>query len=242
MAEKSKISERDATLVNILDRMAGQLQRQELLLEEIVKRQDDFSKAMDNAKFSQGSLRSENDTAFKRLYDALTRYRSDMLSLVNEQDRINERMAELHKVLNKTAYTLEIADQRLSDFYERVKIQEKAVHDHYEHSLKQAGMIPQKFADTDRNVAKLHADTEKRLGEMHRETQRQLEKLQQETSRRLLALDSIEDALRTLLIRTEPPEKRPFFMIRFVKKVGGLLKIKLPLALKRVLLRRNKKK
>ena len=263
-AEKNGMSERDTTLINILDRMIGQLQRQDTLLDDLVKRQEEFSKAMESVEFrqetllddlmqrqeefskamesvqfSRESMQAETGAGFDRLRDALSRYRSDMLSLVNEQDHINKKMDDMNALVNKTAYAMGNADQKLTDLSERIKIQEKAIGANYEHSLKQAETAQIKFDETNRNIVKLHADEEKHLGEMHRETQRQLEKTQQETSRRLLALDSIEDALRTLLARTEPPAKKPFWIVRQVKKIGGFCRIRLPLMVRRLRKRRK---
>ena len=55
-----------------------------------------------------------------------------------------------------------------------------------------------------------------------------LEKLQQDTARRLLVLGDIESALQTLLIRTEPPEKKPFWFIRLLRRAGLFCRKKLP--------------
>lgn len=84
------------------------------------------------------------------------------------------------------------------------------------------------ITDVNRNAAKLHLETEKHLKDDLRELRRQIEELRKETMRRLLALDGIESALEVLLIRTEPPEKKPFFMLRIFRKIGRLFRVSIP--------------
>ena len=85
--EKTKMSTRDTALISILERMADQIQRQDYLLEDIIKYQSDLSKTMQNAEFQRGAAQNETDNANERVRESLSRYRSDMLSLVNEQDQ-----------------------------------------------------------------------------------------------------------------------------------------------------------
>jgi len=237
MAEKMKMSERDNTLIKILERLGGELQRQGLLLEDVVARQSELSQTLHSTGYQLSSQQSESEKEYAKILDSISRYRSDMLSLVNEQDHINEGFKELRKVVNQAAFDLENNSKRLEDLENRIKAREKATRDHYEDSHKQAESTKKEIADSGRNVTRLHADTEKRLGEMHRETQRLLDKLNQDTTRRLLVLDGIDAALGTLLIRTEPPEKKPLWIVRVFNMVGAFFRIKLPMYIKTVFIR-----
>jgi len=230
MAENAKMSARDSALVGILERMADQLQKQDALLEDVIRRQNEFSKLLENTELNRGSMHKESDAVIKKLGDSLSRYRSDMLTLVNEQDRINKNINEGNKLVNKTAYAMENNNQKLEALDERVRSQEKSVSGHYEHSIKHAEDIPKILGESTRGITKLHMDTEKRLEQLHHETQQQLEKLRQEATRRLLALDEIELALHTLLIRTEPHKRKPFFLTRFFKKVGAYFRVRVQAA------------
>jgi len=235
MAEKKKtVPDRDQTLINVLERMADQLQKQDSLLMEISDKQGDFSKEMTNADFHLSVQQRENDSAYSRIQEALSNYRSSMLSLVHEQDTIGVKLSDVIRLSDKTAYSLENTSQRLLALEERVKTQEKIVNDHFAHTLKNADTFPKEMGNLGQNVSRLHADTEKRLGQMHGETQRQLDKLKQETIRRLMVLDGIEAALNTLLIRTEPPEKKPLLIVRIFNAIDRFFRIKLPLIWKKI--------
>lgn len=227
MSEKPKASNRESALISILERMVDQLRNQDRMLEDVVKRQLELAKTIENAENYRRARQIGPDAAIEKLQESFSRYRSDMLSLVNEQDHMNKNMVDLINLVNKATYSMEIANQKLAVLEERVKIQEKAVSEHYTHSIKQAEIIPQAVTDSTRSITKLHMDTEKNLGKMHHETQRQLEKLQQETTRRLLVLGDIESALKTLLVRTEPPVKKPFWIIGFLRRVGRFCRSKL---------------
>jgi len=232
MAEKAKMSDRDKTLINILERMADQIQKQGLLLEDISNNQAKYAKMMDSVEFNRDSFQSGTDKSLGSIGDSISRYRSDMLSLVHEQDSINNNLKELNKMVHKTTYSMEDAALKLAEIGERVKTQDKVVSAHYEHALKQAEIIPKEIADTSRSLARLHADTEKHLGEQHRENQRQFEKLQHETLRHLLVLEGFDTALKTLLVRTEPPEKKPLLIVRLFNRIVFFFRVKLPLKTK----------
>jgi len=234
MTDDTRISERDKTLINILERLADQLQSQDVLLEEIFRQQGEFSKDAVNAKLHRSSLQKDMDISLEKLRESISRYRGDMFDIVREQDNINKNISELNKLVHKSTYSVEDIKQKLSEVDERLIKQEKKLGDHDEHSQRHAEAIPREISDVAVKVTKLHADTEKRLGELHRETQRQLEKLQKDTVRRLLALGSIETALQTLLVRTEPPEKKPSFIVRFFKRLGGFFRITLPRLIKEI--------
>jgi len=255
MADK-KMTQRDATLVSVLERMADHLRNHDLMLEEVISHQSEITKAVHSIEYYRNIQQDENNTAYGKLLDSLNRYRADMLSLVNEQDHLNKNMDDLNVNANKIAYASGNTDSKVVNLSERYKIQEKAVREHYEYALKQAETYLAEIAETNRNFSKLHMDTEKRLGQMHgetqnqlaesnrhvtkqhidtekrlvqmhNETQRQLEHMRAETTRRLFALDGIESALQTLLIRTEPPEKKPLWVVRIFRTAGRFCRQKL---------------
>ena len=86
------------------------------------------------------------------------------------------------------------------------------------------GLLFKEIGDMNRNVSKLHMDTEKRTIEEHRETKRRLNEINIDISRRLLILDKMEASLTELLIRTEPPEKKPFIIIRLFRRLRSAIK------------------
>jgi len=241
MADKAEISQRDSVLISVLERFSDQLQKHDQLLEDVANHQIELAKAVEAAEFNWKTRQLDADEANGKLRESITRYRSDMLSLVNEQDNINKNVTNLIELTNKAAYAVEIANQRLESLEERVKAQEKIATGHFEHSLKQSETLPGAITESTRSITRLHMDTEKKLGDMHQETQRQLEKLRQETTRRLLVLGDIEAALNTLLIRTEPPEKKPAWYVRLFRRAGVFCRAKLARLLKRKHPRRKKK-
>ena len=240
-SSKSKTQDRDKTLINILERMVGQMQKQDLLLEDMTKQLNELSRDSEGARLHRVSLQNRTENSNEKLGESISRFRSDMLSLVNEQDHISKGLENLSKLVKTATFSLEDNNRRIEDLDELVRIQEKSVRNHYEHSLKQAEAYTRELADSRRNFTKLHAETEKRLGQLNYETQQQLARLQQETTRRLLALDGIDSALHILLERTEPPEKKPFIFVRLFHRSNRFFRIKLPLAVKRICVRRNKK-
>jgi chromosome segregation ATPase len=228
MADRSKVSDRDQTLINILERIAGEFQKQDVLLESIAKNQSEFSKTSLTAERKFSVQQEKYEKAYDKIRESITGYRSNMLSLVNEQDRINDGMKDLRKMISGVVFSLESTNKRLADLDERVKAQDKALSAHFEHSMKQDENLKRDVADAGHNVAKLHADTDKRLGELQQDIHHQLEKLQQDTTRRLLVLGEIELAMQTLLIRTEPPEKKKFLFSRVFLRIGFFFRVTLP--------------
>jgi len=234
MAEKSKTPDRDKALINILERLGGELQRQGDVLEDVIRNQEELSGALRSAEFQLGAQQSACEKSIEKISETISHYRSGMLSLVNEQDRINESLKDMRRMIHDTNFALETSNQTMAGLDERASAQDKAMRDFYKHSLKQEAVTQKGIADTERTVLKLHTETEKRITDIHRENQAQLEKLQQDTMRRLLVLDGIDAALDTLLIRTEPPEKKPLAFVRMFKKLGVFLRVKLPAILKKV--------
>jgi len=231
--DEAKRSDRDQALIGILERLAGEMQHQDDMLEDLISRSESLAKSLETTQkqmqSSPGDSRKSKDT----LYDPSRDYRSDMLSLVNEQDRINKNIDELQKVVKTAAYALDVTNQKLVNLDERLSSHEKVSNEYYTDAQKQPVIFQEALNDSSRSFAKLHADTEKRLGEMYSETTRQLDKFQHETTRRLLMLDSIVTSLETLLIRTAPPEKKPSWISRLFGKVGKFFRFKLPYLFKK---------
>ena len=225
--DKPKTTQRDMTLINILERMVDQLHKQDALLQDALDSQAAISGAIENSVFHQNLQRDEIDADFGKLNDSFSRYRADMLSLVREQDLLRRNTEDILKLVGKLGYSFENAAQTVSDIDVRLRHQEKTIHDHVAYSNRKWEELPHELAETNRNVTVLHSDIEKGFGKIQDETHKQLEKYQRETTRRLLTLDGMMSALETLLIRTEPPEKKPpwpkrliRFMVRFFKKIA----------------------
>jgi len=228
MSTDSKMSDRDQALIGILERLAGEMQHQDDMLEDLVARTDALAKSLETIEHQQKGSTIESRKSKDNLFDPSRDYRSDMLSLVNEQDRINKNIDELQKVVKTAAYALDVTNQKLIGLEDRFSGHEKISNEYYTVAQKQPEIFHSALNASSRDFAKLHADTEKRLGEMYNETARQLDKFQHETARRLLLLDSIVTSLQTLLIRTEPPEKKPFWLKRVFRRIGMFFRFKLP--------------
>ena len=224
LTDKSKASQRDLTLINILERMVGQLQRHDALLQDAIDSQTAISSAIENSVFHQNLNRDEMEADFKKLQDSFARYRTDMLSLVREQDIMRRSVEDMLTQVSKLAYSFENTGKTVADIDARLKQQDKTVHDHVEYSSKKWEKLPSSFSETNRNIAELHTDVKKNLDKIHDEMNRQLEKYQRETTRRLLTLDGMMSALETLLIRTEPPEKKPSLPMRVIKVIAGFFR------------------
>jgi chromosome segregation ATPase len=235
MSEKANVTQRDKALLAVLERIAGELGDQDILLENIVKSQNEYSKMMHATDIKLDAQRVNTEKLIDKIFDSISHYRSDMLSLVNEQDRINESVNELGKLIKQTTFEIENTNKRISMLEEKIKPLETTISGNYEHSLKHTEITTNLFADMEHNVTMLHAGTEKSLNDLHVETEQQLEKMQQETSRRFLALVGIEAALNTLLIRTEPPVKKTSPIIRMSRRVGVFFRYKLPSRLKQII-------
>ncbi|MDR0491902.1 MAG: hypothetical protein LBH28_11730 [Oscillospiraceae bacterium] len=269
MATEKKPSQRDLTLIRILERLSDQIQHHDTLLEEMTKSQQALAAELERADLRQNVRHDATNAAIEKLEQIFQRYRSDMIGLVREQDRIDESMIALSKRQETIAGAQEDINRDLSDLDGRFVTQEKTSRDHFEFSARHGDAvlkeianasrnaarlhtetekhlgdehraITQQLSETDRNIAKLHIGTEKNLGDEHREITRLLSELRQETKRRLLALDGIEASLQVLMIRTEPPKKKPFIIVRIIRGTGGLFRFKLPEMIKRIRLRLRK--
>ena len=227
MASERKISQRDMTLINVLERLGAQIQQYDTRLEEIEKRQTELMQTAERTDSWKLMRQDETDAALGDLKKEFLRYRSDMLNIVREQGYLDERMKGLAKRQDMIAGAQENINQDVANLDKRFGIQEKTVRELYEYSLKQGNALSGNIFESDRHAAKLHMDTEKRLMEAYRENKRQIEALRQDMMRRLLAFDGIESALQELMVRTEPPEKKPFVLIRLSRRLIGFFRVKL---------------
>jgi len=201
-----------------------QFELQDRLIDDVARQQSEMLSIVERVVFKQNTWQQDVGPSIEKLNQDFQRYRSDMLGIANEQDRIFNDMKESTKRQGMLASVQEIIDRRLQAMDERAKLQEKPASDHYEYTVKQAEAQARLIAEGSRSFEKLHMDTEKRLGETQKETHRRMEELRIETMRRLLALDGIEEALQVLMVRTEPPEKKPFWVKRVIRRIGLLFK------------------
>jgi len=241
MSDLPKMSERDSTLINILERIGGECLQQNVVLEKITQRLNEVAKSAETAELRQNARQTEHAREHEKLLDSVSRYRSDMLNLVGEQDTINKNIEGLYKTIKELTFSLETTTQKIAGLDEQVKLQSKTGHDHYEHSITQAKAFPKEMAEANRNITKMQMEIEKHIGKLHDETRKQFEKLQHETMRRLLVLDSMTSALQTLLVRTEPPEKKAPRIIRLVRRIGSFFRYTLPLRVKKIFILLKKK-
>ena len=224
MAAEKKTSNRDETLIKILERLSDDIRNQQMQLDDIASKQHDLSVSLERAGLQYNSRHDVTNAAIERSQESIQRYRSDLLSIVNEQDRTNLIMTDLNKKQAAIAFTQDNISKSLTDMIKLLETQIKDIHSANEHSTRQGESLTRDISGVDRSVAKLHMDFEKRTGDMRKESQQQLEKVRMDVERRLLSLDKIEAALEVLLIRTEPPEKKPFFVIRIGRKLRLLFK------------------
>ena len=216
-AENAKISERDMALINVLDRLAAQIAQQDTIIEDMSNKVQELMAAIKDSERKQHLRLDGTEQSVDSLSKDFRRYRADLLKIVNEQDRVSEVTEEISKRQDSIAETQEKEGQILEDLEKRFGIQEKTTGTHYEYSLKQGESLPKQIQDSNRHVSKLHMDTEKRLTEEHRSINKLVKDLRSDAMHRLLALDGIEASLKELLIRTEPPEKKAFFILRFIR-------------------------
>ena len=225
MAVEKKLTKRDETLVKVLDRLSEDISKQQDLVAETNKKQLELAADIERHEARHSSQYGAADQTIEKTHEALIRYRSDMLSLVNEQDRINEAMKELNKKQITIAYSQDNIVNALTNIDKRLEMHEKIIHDLNESTAHYETTLSGELAQMNRHIAKQHLETEKRLDEVNRETQKRLSELNQDTMRRLKSLDEVESALNVLLIRTQPREKKPFFLLRLFNRIKRLPKV-----------------
>lgn len=264
MPSEKKTSDRDLTLIKVLERLSLQTKQHKTQIEdaatriaEISKSQSEILEVVRRSETRQDSRQDGAEASLENFKESIQRYRSDMLSLVNEQDRIGDTLKALAKRLDMIAVSQEEMGKDLSNLGERFTVWEKTAHDHYEYDARQSDALTKDIADTNRNATRLHVETTKQLGGEHKdiqkqladadrsavklheatvktladgqkELQRQLGDMKQETNRRLLSLDGIEATLQVLMVRTEPPIKKPFIFKRLFRAVVRFFRVKLP--------------
>ena len=217
------MAEKDKALVSILERLAAEMTHQDKMLTDLLERQGDLAKTVEASVLHLRGNQADTGRSYDKLLESISKYRSDMLSLVNEQDHINKNIDELHKALKAKTYTMDVTNQRLVEMDERLSRHDKSTNDYIEYAYKQPGIYIKALNDSAQDFARLHSATEKNLAQFQRETVRQLEKFQSETKQRLLLLDSIVISLQTLLVRTEPPVKKRSWIVRLFIRVRGFL-------------------
>lgn len=218
------MAERDKTLVNILERLADEMSYQDKVLDELKNRQIELARTVESAGLHLRGTQVDSERTYDNLTATISHYRSDMLKLVSEQDNINRNIEDLQKALKAATLTVDVTSKKLVEIDDRLSKQEKAAKEHYEHEIKQPGILRDAISSSSRDFTKLHAGTEKRLTELEREMTRRLDGFQHETMRRLLLLDSIVTSLQTLLVRTEPPEKKPLWIAQLFVRLRGFFR------------------
>ena len=219
MAVEKKLTQRDETLIKVLDRLSDDIKKQQLLLDDVAKLQLELLAEIERSGLRQHARIDLTDAAIDKTQETFVRYRSDMLHLVNEQDRLNDISAEISKKQAAIAFSQDNIVNILTDISNRLETQGKDLRELSAHSAKQGETLSREISGTNRDLTKLHMDTEKRLIDAQREVKREQEKTRIDIERRLLTLDKIESSLEVLLIRTEPPEKKPFFAVRVIRNL-----------------------
>lgn len=162
-------TQREVILVNILERLSNQIQQFDTRLESIEKNQLALPRLMEHANSQQGVNTAYGNDAISRLQESMQRYRSDMLSLVNQQDRLDERLKDLHKRQDAIIGAQEVISRDAARLDERFSIQEKAVSEHSTFSVRQGENFSKEIDSVNRNTAKLYLDADKKLEELSKE-------------------------------------------------------------------------
>lgn len=263
MPGEKKPTQRDLTLIKILERLSEQLQNQDLQIETVTGNQAELTASINRAEGRSDARQDATEAALEKFKETILRYRSDMLSIVSDQDRIEELTRALAKRQELLAEAQEDINRQLADLDGRFKTQEKSVRDHYEFTVRQGSALSGEIADSKRTSFGLHAETEKNLGnghneikqllaesekksakqhidtdklfsDEHKEIKKQISDLRQDVYKRLLALDGIEETLEILMVRTEPPEKKPFIAVRVFRAISRFFRFKVPAAFRKL--------
>ena len=217
--DKKNISQRDAALIGILERMADQIRTQDALLKELIDRQNNIANGMTDSEFKQDLRRDEIDVALRNLQDSFARYRSDMITFVREQDIIRKSTDDTLDSIKKIAYALEETGNKVAKIEAGYNKHDKEVHDHIAYITQKWENLPKDFTNTNRNITELRVEMEQYFRRAATDSEENFEKYQRQTTKRLLALDGMMAALETLLIRTEPPEKKPPVPVRIIRSI-----------------------
>lgn len=215
------LSNRDETLIHVLERLAGQLENINSRIEILEKRQRELNAAVRRA----GEKREDDDDGvYEDIMKSLTRYRSDMGNLVSVQDSIDSDMKLLSKRNESVIKSQEIIGQEMNNLTSMLEAHEQSAREQYALTVRHGDIFVDKIESLDRNVKDLHMETEKHLGMEHRETQKRIDDFNKDVLQRLMALDGIVANLEVLRRRTEPPApKEPWWITRQLRKVFGLV-------------------
>ena len=227
MPDNSEKSKRDLVLAKVMERFSSQISDQGGKLDELNKNQMEIVSAVKSVELHHDVKFNDADNALEHLRQDLNRYRSDMLGIVGEQDRLNKYTKDLAKQQASIAEAQEKMLRALNDLESRYKIQEKTASEIYSHSLEQAEKLSRRINDSDKSVTKLLYETEKTLVEKLAQTEKQADKTRHDIFTRLRTLDGIENSLATILVRTEPPEKKPAWPKRAFRKIHWFFTVKL---------------
>jgi hypothetical protein len=156
-------NKRDMTLINILERMVEQIHVQDSLIKELIDRQGKVSDATENSIFHQNLLRDEIDEGLNKLHDSFNRYRTDMLTFVQEQDILRQNMEDALEKTSKISFSLEEEGKIVTALEKGFTKHEKDVHDHIEFATEQWDNLPDKFVETNRNIKQVNEDLEKQF-------------------------------------------------------------------------------
>ena len=146
MADEHKMSERDATLVRVLDRSTDQIQRLDERLEVYGKQLAESSAVTENVLLRQRTWQERADLSHEELNQTFNRYRADMLNIVNKQDRMDKTMSDLNRRQDMIAQSHEKLLGILKDLEKRFKTQEEAIREFYEFSVRQGERFTEEFA------------------------------------------------------------------------------------------------
>ena len=147
---------------------------------------------------------------------------------VDAEKRFDAVIKEVGGVNSNTNKLFTGADKRFETLSKEIEGVNRNAKELFTDTEKRLAGIDGEIEGVNRNAAKLHVETERNIKDELRDVRRQVEELRKETMRRLLALDGMESALDVLLIRTAPPEKKPFFVIRIFRKAVKLFSVKIP--------------
>jgi len=204
-----KKQDRDKALIGILTRLANEMQDQDNMLTEVIESQKNLVKAQKLTEQYMRRKQIEVDEDHKKMMNSFSRYRSDMLKLVNEQDTINRNISDLQNVVKATTYTIDstshmltVLDDRLSRHEKtaeeqaedatkqqenlKIAIDERLLHlekttgEQAEHTIKQQEELKSAINEVALDFTRLHADTEKRAAEIHSDTSEQINKIRRD--------------------------------------------------------------
>ena len=247
--EIEKLHEAFLRYRNDMLKLANDQDRLEEIMKELSKRQDMIAGAQEVISRDTAML----DERFGRQEKAVSEYSQFSVhqgeALAKDIEGVNKNSAKLYldtekrlemitkdiDGVNKSNAKLYLdTEKRLDTITKDIEGVNRNAGKLYVDTEKRLETITRDVENVARNATKLHEGTEKNLRDEQRDIRRQVEELRKETMRRLLALDKIEETLEVILIRTEPPEKKPFILVRVFHAVGRFFGVLIPNAVKAV--------